>query len=137
MKNIFKSLLLVVICITLSGCLFNKYKKVEVVNGAVNKVDYGMYDYFVGIDWVRENKGIKEELKFYSDGRIRYADSNGNPINNADVCTNFYYNESTKTIGLTCHENASGAVKDIVIKDYTKNTLTLDFNGDIRIFTKE
>lgn len=136
MKNIFKVLLLFVICVTLSGCLFKRKVSMSGMTGAVADVDYGIYDYFVGIDWERVNGNDEEHLKFYPDGRFVYSTLDGKSLNNSDVCTKFYYNESTKTIGLNCYEEASGTVKNIVIKDYTKNSLTLDFNGDIRAFTK-
>lgn len=137
MKNIFKVLLLLVICITLSGCLFKRKVSMSGMTGAVADVDYGRYDYFVGIDWVRVNGNDEEHLKFYSDGRFVYSTLDGKALNNADICTRYYYNETTKTIGLICYEEVSGTVKDIVIKDYNDNSLVLDFSGDTRIFNKK
>ena len=137
MKNIFKVLLLLVICVTLSGCLFKRKVSMSGMTGAVADVDYGRYDYFVGIDWVRVNGNDEEHLKFYSDGRFVYSTLDGKALNNADICTRYYYNETTKTIGLICYEEDSGTVKDIVIKDYNNNSLVLDFSGETRIFNKK
>lgn len=137
MKNIFKVLLLLVICVTLSGCLFKRKVSMSGMTGAVADVDYGRYDYFVGIDWVRVNGNDEEHLKFYSDGRFVYSTLDGKALNNADICTRYYYNETTKTIRLICYEEVSGTVKDIVIKDYNNNSLVLDFSGETRIFNKK
>lgn len=137
MKNIFKVLLLLVICVTLSGCLFKRKVSMSGMTGAIADVDYGRYDYFVGIDWVRVNGNDEEHLKFYSDGRFVYSTLDGKALNNADICTRYYYNETTKTIGLICYEEVSGTVKDIVIKDYNNNSLVLDFSGETRIFNKK
>ena len=137
MKNIFKVLLLLVICVTLSGCLFKRKVSMSGMTGAIADVDYGRYDYFVGIDWVRVNGNDEEHLKFYSDGRFVYSTLDGKALNNADICTRYYYNETTKTIGLICYEEVSGTVKDIVIKDYNDNSLVLDFSGETRIFNKK
>lgn len=137
MKNIFKVLSSLVICVTLSGCLFKRKVNMSGMTGAIADVDYGRYDYFVGIDWVRVNGNDEEHLKFYSDGRFVYSTLDGKALNNADICTRYYYNETTKTIGLICYEEVSGTVKDIVIKDFNNNSLVLDFSGETRIFNKK
>ena len=137
MKNIFKSLLLVVICVMLSGCLFNIKKEMSATGSTVSNSDYEKYDYFVGIDWVRENGNETEYLKFYKDGRLTYSTLDGQTINDSDVCPKFTYNPSNRTISLICYQEVSGTVKDIVIKDYDNNSLALDFNGEIRVFNKK
>ena len=81
MKNIFKVLLLLVICVTLSGCLFKRKVSMSGMTGAIADVDYGRYDYFVGIDWVRVNGNDEEHLKFYSDGRFVYSTLDGKALN--------------------------------------------------------
>lgn len=137
MKKFLKGLLLVVICVILSGCFFYRKNETSSVSSAINKSNYEKYDYFVGIDWVRKNGNETEYLKFYKDGKLTYSTSDGMSINDSDVCSKFTYNPSNRTISLICYQEVLGTVKDIVIKEYDNNTLVLDFNGDLRVFTKK
>lgn len=112
----------ILLCILLTGC--NK------------KVDYSKYS-FTSTSWVRDNGHDTETLTLYPDGRFSYSCACGNPVNDSDLCENYTYDDETKEITLKCFEEVSDTIKNIKIIKSTNDTLELDFNGEIRVFSKE
>lgn len=125
MKNKFLIILILTIgCLFLAGCS-NKEKS-----------DYNDYD-FVDVSWTRETEYDTEYIRFSEDGSFSYYCACGEPVNDSDLCDTYSYNDKTKTINLNCYETTESIIKKIKIKKSDKNNLELDFDGDIRKFTKE
>lgn len=78
-----------------------------------------------------------ETIIFNSDGSFSYSCACGNPVNDADLCESFSYDEEKNEIKLNCFETTDETITDIKIVNETDDTLELDFNGELRIFTKE
>ena len=124
MKKIIIVLLLGVFCLTACG-----EKKEE-------KKDYSEY-LFTDVTWTRENDHDSETLKLNADGSFSYSCACGNPVNDADLCEVYTYDEDKKEIKLDCFETTDETITTIKVVESTKDTLKLDFNGEIREFTKE
>ena len=60
----------------------------------------------------------------------------GNPVNDSDLCEGYTYDDATKIITLNCIETTDEMVKLIKIVKCDENSLQLDFDGEIRVFTK-
>ena len=124
MKKISVIILLGLILFT--GC--NKQEK-------ENK-DYSEYK-FTDISWQRNGDGDTETLKLTSDGKFHYSCGCGNPVNDADLCETYTYNEKNKTIKLECIETTDETITTIKVINVSEDTLELNFNGEIRKFSKE
>lgn len=122
MKKIFVILFLG--CFILCGCVFEEKK------------DYSDYS-FTDVSWVRDSGYDTETITFRSDGSFGYSCSCGNPVNDADLCETYSYDDETKEIKLDCFETTNETVTLIKIISYDENNLELDFDGEIRKFTKE
>ena len=109
---------------------------IAVLSGCNKRTDYSQYS-FTSTSWVRDNGHDTETLTLYPDGRFRYSCACGNPVNNSDLCENYTYNDKTKEITLKCFEEVSDTITNIKIIKSTNDTLELDFDGDVRVFTKE
>lgn len=124
-----KKLLVVLIagCFILTGC---GEKEEE------TKVDYSVYS-FVDVSWVRDSGHDIETIKFRADGSFSYSCACGNPVNDADMCEKYTYDDKTKEIKLDCFETTEETITTIKVVSATDETLELDFDGEIRKFTKE
>jgi hypothetical protein len=91
---------------------------------------------FVDITWTRDASHDEETIKFNSNGEFHYSCACGNPVNDADLCETFTYDENTKEIKLDCFETTEDTITTIKVLSITKTTLELDFDGEIRKFTK-
>lgn len=100
------------------------------------KIDYSKYS-FTNVSWVRDSGHDIETIKFKSDGSFSYSCACGNPVNDADLCEKYTYNDDTKEIKLTCFETTDETITTIKIVKVTEESLELDFDGEIRKFTKE
>lgn len=105
--------------------------------GRGEKTDYSEYTFFTDIDWCRETEIDVEHICFSSDGSFSYYYGCGNPANDSDLCEGYTYDDETRTITLKYPKPNESVVTTIRIKDYDENSIELDFEGDIRIFTKE
>lgn len=105
--------------------------------GRDEKTDYSEYTFFTDIDWCRETEIDVEHICFSSDGSFSYYYGCGNPANDSDLCEGYTYDDETRTITLKYPKPNESIVTTIRIKDYDENSIELDFEGDIRIFTKE
>lgn len=118
MKRIFYTILLTVLFLT--GCQNEK----NITN-------------FTDIHWVREGQHDTEILYFGSDGSFSYSCSCGNPVNDSDLCDGYIYDENTQEIILDYCEVTDDSITILKIMNLTKNELQIDFDGEIRTFTKE
>lgn len=97
-------------------------------------VDYSQYS-FVNT-WTRDAEHDVETIRFGKDGSFSYSCGCGNPVNDADLCEGYTYDDATKTITLDCIETTDEMITVIKIVKCDENELQLDFDGEIRIFTK-
>ena len=96
------------------------------------------FDPFTDIAWVRDAENDVETIRFGSDGTFRYSCACGNPVNDADLCEGYRYDEETKTISLDFEEETEEeTVSQIILKSCDGKSLVLDFNGDVRTFRVE
>ena len=110
---------------------------IVLITGCKNKsVDYSNYD-FVNVNWTRETEYDTEYLSFSPNGNFSYYCACGEPVNDSDLCEGYTYDDETRTITLKYPKPNESIVTTIRIKDYDENSIELDFEGDIRIFTKE
>ncbi len=130
MKKIIALLALVLVCtLCFVGCAGGgKTNDVE--------VDYSQYE-FVNTSWTRDAENDIETIRFGEDGSFTYYCSCGNPVNDSDLCEGYVYDDDTKTITLDCLEETDEMVTVIKIVKCEGNERQLDFDGDIRVFTKE
>ena len=91
---------------------------------------------FIGISWTRDSGHDEETIRFNEDGSFSYSCACGNPVNDSDLCENYTYNEKTKEISLECFETTEDTITNIKVISVTDTTLELNFNGEIRKFTK-
>lgn len=116
---------LILVCSTaLVGC-----------NKGNNGKDYSKLP-FTNISWTREGDHDLETIRFGADGSFSYSCACGNPVNDADLCDGYTYDEATKTIKLDYFEKTDDAVTEIKVVKCEGNELQLDFNGEILTFTK-
>lgn len=126
-KNIFLLVLVIVCAMIFLGCT-KEEKKDE-------PVDYSQYS-FTDISWTRDAEQDIETIRFGADGHFTYYCSCGNPVNDSDLCEGYTYDDETKTITLDCLEETDEMVTSIKVVKYDEKELQLDFDGEIRIFTK-
>lgn len=119
------------LCVAFTGCGKDESKETE-----KDKVDYSKYS-FAGVRWSRETEHDVETIRFNTDGSFSYSCACGNPVNDSDLCESYTYDDETKTITLDCIEETEDMVTKIIVNKCDGNTIELDFDGDIRTFTKE
>ena len=97
--------------------------------------DYSKYS-FVGVSWTRDADNDIETIRFGADGSFTYYCACGNSVNDSDLCEGYTYDDKTKTITLECIETTDEMVTVIKIVKCDENELQLDFDGEVRTFTK-
>ena len=120
---------LVVIILLLSSIFMYGCEKEKTVN-------YSEYS-FTDVSWTRDAEHDIETIRFNSNGGFVYYCSCGNPVNDSDMCEKYTYDDKTKEIKLDCFETSDETITKIKIVNETDETLELDFDGEIRKFTKE
>lgn len=96
------------------------------------------YDYeFVNITWTRDGEDDTEYIRFSEDGSFSYYCACGNPVNDSDLCEGYTYDEDTDTITLKYLERTEETISKIRLVECTDDSLTLDFNGELRTFVLE
>ena len=129
MKKQLSLIIFPILCvILLAGCGAKK-------NTEKAQADYSQYA-FVNTWWTRDADHDTETIYFGSDGSFRYSCGCGNPVNDADLCEGYTYDDAAKTITLHYTEPMYGTVTTIQVVKCDANSLHLDFDGEIRIFTK-
>ena len=129
MKKYISLFALVFVCaILFVGCSGNKKTEDQ-------SVDYSKYS-FVNTPWTRDAEQDTETIRFGEDGSFSYYCGCGNPVNDADLCEGYTYDDATKTITLDCIETTDEMVTIIKIVKCDEKELHLDFNGETRVFTK-
>ena len=102
----------------------------------IKKTDYSEYS-FTDVSWIRDSGYDTETITFNSDGTYGYSCACGNPVNDADLCETYTYDDKTKEIKLNCFETTNETIETIKIIESNEKTLKLDFGGEIRIFNVE
>ena len=92
---------------------------------------------FMDISWTRETEVDTETIFFGSDGSFHYSCGCGNPVNDADLCEGYTYDEKNGSITLECIEITEKMVTEIEVVSFDEDTLELGFDGEIRKFKKE
>lgn len=92
---------------------------------------------FMDIRWTRSTEGDTEYIYFSSEGDFSYSCACGNPVNDSDLCEGYTYDEEKKGITLRCFETTEDMVTTIIVKKYDKDSIKLDFDGEIRTFKKD
>ena len=123
--------ILMLCSIVLVGC-----SKEEKKDKAEETKDYSALP-FVGVQWERDGEHDSESIRFGADGSFGYSCGCGNPVNDSDLCEGFTYDEQTQTITLECIETTDEMITVIKVVKCEENELHLDFDGEIRIFTKQ
>ena len=128
MKRYISLTVLVLVCAMIFvGCADKKSGKTT--------VDYSEYP-FVNISWTRDAENDTETIRFGEDGSFSYYCACGNSVNDSDLCDGYTYDDSTKTVTLDCFETTDEMVTVIKIVKCDENELHLDFDGEVRVFTK-
>ena len=129
MKKCIYLFVLVLVCtILFTGC--SKNDKTD-----NSSVDYSKFS-FVNSSWTRDTEQDIETIRFGADGSFSYYCACGNSVNDSDLCEGYTYDDETKTITLDCFETTDEMVTVIKIVKCDEKELHLDFNGEIRVFTK-
>lgn len=129
MKKYISLFALVLVCaILFIGCTKNQ-KTDE------SSIDYSKYS-FVNTSWTRDAENDIETIRFGGDGSFSYYCACGNPVNDSDLCEGYTYDDDTKTITLNCIETTDEMITIIKIVKCDETELHLDFNGEVRVFTK-
>lgn len=92
---------------------------------------------FTDIHWVREGQHDTEILYFGSDGSFSYSCSCGNPVNDSDLCDGYIYDENTQEIILDYCEVTDDSITILKIMKLTKDTIEIDFDGEIKTFIRK
>lgn len=127
MKKLVSFTVVLICALLIVGCSNGKSDK--------SNVDYSKYS-FVGVSWTRDADNDIETIRFGADGSFTYYCACGNPVNDSDLCEGYTYDDETKTITLECIETTDEMVTVIKIVKCDENELQLDFDGEIRTFTK-
>lgn len=129
MKKFISMLFLIILCGSLLvGCKGNDKK-------SNTTVDYSKYS-FTNVSWTRNAPNDIETIRFGADGSFSYYCACGNPVNDADLCEGYSYDDDTKTITLDCIETTDEMVTVIIIEKCDDKELHLNFDGETRIFTR-
>lgn len=94
-------------------------------------------DNFTDISWTRDGGHDIETISFKSNGHFVYYCSCGNSVNDSDLCEGYTFDEKTQKITLDYIELTEEAVTQLKIVKLTNNTIEIDFDGEIKTFTKE
>lgn len=97
--------------------------------------DYSEFP-FTNISWTREGEHDLETIRFGADGSFSYSCACGNPVNDADLCEGYSYDDKSKTITLECIEVTEEMITVIKIVKCDDKEFHLDFNGEVLVFTK-
>lgn len=129
MKKIKLSLLLV-LTLTLLFLLLGCEK-----NNIDETLDYSEYS-FTDTSWTRKAEHDIETIRFGSDGSFVYYCACGNPVNDSDLNEGYTYDDETKTITIKYIETTEETVSEIKIEECDDEIIKLNFDGEIREFTK-
>ena len=93
-----------------------------------------VFSSFEDMTWTRESETCTETIRFRSDGSCSYSCACGDPVNDADLCEGYRYDQESKTIVLEFVETTEETVTQITVQSCDGKTLVLDFAGDVRTF---
>ena len=122
MKKFILMLCAVLLCVTLFGCGEKK---------APDECP------FAEIRWTRITEQDVEYLFFSKNGGFSYYCGCGNPVDDADLCEEYEYYADEKSVKLIYLDGTSGCIEKISVVEFDGDSLTLDFDGDVRTFARE
>ncbi len=139
MKKCVISLLCIVLCLALVGCKSSQPEVTEplATTAPVETTEETVAPVFLAFEdirWTRESENCIETICFLGNGGFRYSCACGDPVNDADLCEGYRYEEERKTIYLDFEETTEQTVTQITVKSCDGKTLVLDFNGELRTF---
>lgn len=129
-----KKLLSVILCGAMLFC-FAACGKDDTAKTDRNKKDDSECP-FVNITWERSTESDTEYIYFSEDGEFSYYCGCGSPVDDSDLYEKFSYDADTKTISLEFMKGIDLPDTEIIVKEFSEDELILDFDGDIRVFTK-
>lgn len=106
------------------------------LSGCSKRTDYSQCP-FANKEWTRTTEGDTEYIYFGDDGTFSYYCACGNPVNDSDLCEGYFYDAKKALITLDYSEKGSESIEKITVKECSDDSLTLDFDGDIRVFKPE
>ena len=121
-----RQIILIALVVALSFLSFGCAPRTEVV-------DYSEY-LFTDISWSRKAEHDIETIRFGSDGSFTYYCACGNSVNDSDLNEGYTYDDETKTITVKYIETTEETVSIIKIEACDRESIKLDFNGEIREF---
>ena len=86
--------------------------------------------------WVRNLNTDGETIYFGKLGHFSYYTSEGNAVDDYDLCSFYTYNKRRNYIRLWCDSSFDG-IKKLKILDKNSKRLKISFDGDIRVFEKD
>lgn len=85
--------------------------------------------------WARQLEYDAEFIEFQNDGHFAYYGSEGNGVNDYDLCNSYEYDEANKLLKIKCDEGiGTNTPTNIEVVNYEEDSLTLKFNDEVRTF---
>ena len=113
--------------VTFMFCMLSFCGCAQTIKTENESVDYSDYS-FTDIFWTRDTEYDTETIYFGADGTFGYSCACGNPVNDADLCEGYTYDDETKIITINCEEITENMVTTIKILKCDENTIHLDFD---------
>ena len=134
-------LVVVVVCFAFVGCRSSQPETTEppvtttpVETTQETEPAAPMFNSFEDVAWTRESESCTETIRFGSDGSFSYSCACGDPVNDADLCEGYRYDQESHTVSLEFEETTEETVTQITVQSCDGKTLVLDFAGDVRTF---
>lgn len=131
----------VMVCVAFTGCRSSQPEATEppvttapVETTQATEAAAPTYSSFEDMTWTRESETCTETICFRSDGSCSYSCACGDPVNDADLCEGYRYDQENHTIFLEFEETTEETVTQIAVQSCDGKTLVLDFDGDVRTF---
>ena len=139
MKKTIILMLCIALCVGLMGCKSSQPEVTEplATTAPVETTEETVAPSFLPFEdmtWTRDSETCFETIRFRSDGSFSYSCACGDPVNDADLCEGYRYEEESKTIFLDFIETTEETVTEITVKSCDGKTLVLDFKGEVRTF---
>lgn len=84
--------------------------------------------------WAREVGEDAEFITFNEDGHFAYYGSEGNGINDYDLCDSYTYDKKSKVLKINCANVGEDTPTNIQVVSFEENTLILKFNNEEKTF---
>ena len=139
MKKLIIFLLCVALCAIFAACKSSNPVDTQPLvsapaENAPSETAAPVFESFEDLAWTRETNTCIETIRFLADGGFRYSCACGDPVNDADLCEGYDYDEESKIISLLFEETTEETITNITVQSCNGQTLVLDFAGDVRTF---